>query len=89
MRGELGDFEERPRLLDKLNQGLQQNDTLITAPAYFGKTSLVMSGVSQITAEDWSIMKGRRWCHFNHGWLHFRINTSAGISWRVSRNKFI
>jgi predicted amidohydrolase YtcJ len=46
-----GDLVERPRLLDKLNQRLNRKVILITAPAGFDKTSLVVSGVSRITTE--------------------------------------
>jgi len=45
------DLVERPLLLDKLNQRLNRNKILITAPAGFGKTSLVVSGTSRITTE--------------------------------------
>src|SRR6266567_7317233 len=35
----------RPRLLDRLNEGLHRNLTLISAPAGFGKTTLVSEWV--------------------------------------------
>lgn len=37
----------RPRLIDKLNKGLLQKFTLISAPAGFGKTTLVSSWINQ------------------------------------------
>ena len=38
----------RPRLLERLNEGLYRNLTLISAPAGFGKTTLVSSWVAFI-----------------------------------------
>ena len=45
------DLVQCPRLLEKLNQRLNRKVTLVTAPAGFGKTSLVVSGLSLITTE--------------------------------------
>jgi LuxR family maltose regulon positive regulatory protein len=36
----------RPRLLEQLNEGLHRNLTLISAPAGFGKTTLVSAWVT-------------------------------------------
>ncbi|MEM7128838.1 MAG: LuxR C-terminal-related transcriptional regulator [Chloroflexota bacterium] len=36
----------RPRLIDKLNQGLHRNLTLISAPAGFGKTTLISEWIA-------------------------------------------
>jgi ATP/maltotriose-dependent transcriptional regulator MalT len=36
----------RPRLLERLNEGLHRNLTLISAPAGFGKTTLVSAWVT-------------------------------------------
>src|SRR5205807_7652634 len=38
----------RPRLLERLNEGLHRNLTLISAPAGFGKTTLVSAWVALI-----------------------------------------
>src|SRR6266700_4970201 len=38
----------RPRLLERLNEGLHRNLTLIAAPAGFGKTTLVSAWVAFI-----------------------------------------
>src|SRR5438046_7599815 len=38
----------RPRLLERLNEGLHRNLTLISAPAGFGKTTLVSEWVGGI-----------------------------------------
>src|SRR5437763_13411781 len=38
----------RPRLLERLNEGLHRNLTLISAPAGFGKTTLVSEWVEGI-----------------------------------------
>src|SRR2546429_2215922 len=38
----------RPRLLERLNEGLHRNLTLISAPAGFGKTALVSAWVEGI-----------------------------------------
>lgn len=43
---------QRSRLLDRLNAGLQGKLTLISAPAGFGKTTLVSAWVTQ-KAEEW------------------------------------
>src|SRR5947209_16069215 len=43
----------RPRLLERLNEGLHRKLTLISAPAGFGKTTLVsewVAGIEQPTA---------------------------------------
>jgi LuxR family maltose regulon positive regulatory protein len=40
------DFVPRPRLLDKLNSGLSRKLTLVSAPAGFGKTSLIASWIA-------------------------------------------
>ncbi len=38
----------RPRLLDKLNEGLHRKLTLVSAPAGFGKTTLVSEWIAGI-----------------------------------------
>ncbi len=44
----------RPRLLERLNQGLQQGCklSLVCAPAGFGKTTLVAEWISSLRLED-------------------------------------
>jgi len=42
----------RPRLLERLNEGLHRNLTLISAPAGFGKTTLVSEWVVGC-GDDW------------------------------------
>ena len=37
----------RPRLIERLNEGLQRKLTLISAPAGFGKTTLISEWVSE------------------------------------------
>ncbi len=39
----------RPRLIERLNEGLQRKLTLISAPAGFGKTTLVSEWVATLT----------------------------------------
>ncbi len=39
----------RPRLIERLNEGLQSKVTLISAPAGFGKTTLVSSWIDHLT----------------------------------------
>ncbi|UCH58466.1 MAG: hypothetical protein JSV61_09610, partial [Anaerolineales bacterium] len=41
------DFVPRPRLVEKLSQGLNRKLTLISAPAGFGKTTLISEWVNQ------------------------------------------
>jgi len=48
----------RPRLIQQLNNGLHRKLTLISAPAGFGKTTLVSEWVEQLRLEDPD--KGRR-----------------------------
>ncbi len=38
----------RPRLIEKLNTGLSSKLTLVSAPAGFGKTTLVTDWLSQV-----------------------------------------
>jgi len=45
----------RPHLIKKLNQGLQGKLTLISAPAGFGKTTLVSEWLSQLTIDNWQL----------------------------------
>ncbi|HEX6387111.1 MAG TPA: LuxR C-terminal-related transcriptional regulator [Anaerolineae bacterium] len=42
----------RPRLVDKLNAGLEGKVTLVCAPAGFGKTTLIADWLSQLTIEN-------------------------------------
>jgi len=42
------EFVHRPRLIEQLNEGLHNKFTLISAPAGFGKTTLVSSWIYQI-----------------------------------------
>jgi len=44
----------RPRLIERLNQGLNHNLTLISAPAGFGKTTLVSSWINDLQEETTS-----------------------------------
>ena len=46
----------RPRLVDRINKGLHRKLTLISAPAGFGKTTLVMEwlmGVGEHSSSNW------------------------------------
>jgi len=47
------DFVARPRLIEKLNQGLQGKLTLISAPAGFGKTTLISEWLGQ---REWPVV---------------------------------
>jgi len=42
------DLVSRPRLIEQLNEGLHRKLTLISAPAGFGKTTLVSEWVAQV-----------------------------------------
>ncbi len=44
-------YVARPRLIDKLNQGLPARLTLLAAPAGFGKTTLVSAWIHQMAGE--------------------------------------
>ena len=50
----LSSLVSRPRLIDRLNQGLQlgRRVTLVSAPAGFGKTTLVSEWVAGLSAAD-------------------------------------
>ncbi len=41
----------RPRLIERLNEGLQQQLTLVSAPAGFGKTTLVMAWLNEMSPD--------------------------------------
>ncbi|MEA3334739.1 MAG: LuxR C-terminal-related transcriptional regulator [Chloroflexota bacterium] len=44
----VSDLVERPRLVEKLNSGLERKLTLVAAPAGFGKTTLVSSWLDRV-----------------------------------------
>lgn len=44
------DFVSRPRLIERLNEGLHRKLTLISAPAGFGKTTLISEWIDQAAA---------------------------------------
>ena len=49
----------RPRLIERLNEGLHRKLTLISAPAGFGKTTLVSAWVA-VCDGRWPGVAGRR-----------------------------
>ena len=55
----------RTRLLEQLNDGLYRKLTLISAPAGFGKTTLISEWVESLSSAD---QKGRQ-ADYNIGWL--------------------
>jgi LuxR family maltose regulon positive regulatory protein len=55
----------RPRLIEQLNHGLYRKLTLISAPAGFGKTTLISEWVERLNSAD---QKDRR-TDYNIGWL--------------------
>ena len=50
----------RPRLIERLNEGLHRKLTLISAPAGFGKTTLVSEWVAGCDATGRLAVAGRR-----------------------------
>ena len=50
----------RPRLIERLNEGLHRKLTLISAPAGFGKTTLVSEWVAGLRATGRLAVAGRR-----------------------------
>lgn len=48
------EFVPRPRLIERLNEGLHRTSglTLISTPAGFGKTTLVSSWINQLAGEQ-------------------------------------
>ena len=50
----------RPRLIERLNEGLHRKLTLISAPAGFGKTTLVSEWVAGCRATGRLAVAGRR-----------------------------
>ena len=50
----------RPRLIERLNEGLHRKLTLIAAPAGFGKTTLVSAWVADCGAAGGLAVAGRR-----------------------------
>ena len=50
----------RPRLIERLNEGLHRKLTLISAPAGFGKTTLVSEWVARLRATGRLAVAGRR-----------------------------
>ena len=50
----------RPRLIERLNEGLHRKLTLISAPAGFGKTTLVSEWLARLRASGRLAVAGRR-----------------------------
>ncbi len=48
----------RPRLLERLNEGLQRKVTLISAPAGFGKTTLVSEWIEALRVTNYELRAG-------------------------------
>jgi len=51
----------RPRLIERLNAGLHQKLTLISAPAGFGKTTLLSEWINQYPTPNPPNSLGSRW----------------------------
>jgi LuxR family maltose regulon positive regulatory protein len=49
----------RPRLIERLNEGLQRRLTLISASAGFGKTTLVSEWISTLTLSHLPVGEGK------------------------------
>ena len=49
----------RPRLVERLNEGLQRKLTLISAPAGFGKTTLVSEWIAALTPSPLPLGEGK------------------------------
>jgi LuxR family maltose regulon positive regulatory protein len=77
----------RPRLIERLNEGLHRKLTLVSAPAGFGKTTLLSEwiGGCQRSAAWLSLDEGdsdpaRFWSHFIAALQTFAANIGAGAS---------
>src|SRR5512134_995420 len=77
----------RPRLIERLNEGLHRKLTLVSVPAGFGKTTLLSEwiGGCQRSAAWLSLDQGdsdpaRFWSHFIAALQTFAANIGAGAS---------
>src|SRR5512143_2415653 len=72
----------RPRLIERLNEGLHRKLTLVSAPAGFGKTTLVSEWIAALTPSPVPVGEGPRvraaWLSLDEGdndpgrfWSHF------------------
>ena len=79
----------KPGLIEQLNAGIDRKLTLVSAPAGFGKTTLISkwveglqetaaidSSVSKISDREWSLIRARR------RWIPFAVSAAAS-AWLV------
>lgn len=56
-------YIERPQLIDHLNRGLDRKLTVITAPAGYGKTTVVSQWLASRVSDSVSVRQKEAWSH--------------------------